>query len=94
MKFDGYRAQAIKSGSSVVLISKNGKPLQYPEVEAPVRELPVESVLLHGEVVALDQEGREEKFGRTSGNATNDCVAPLGPRTHDRSPGMGVPLHW
>jgi bifunctional non-homologous end joining protein LigD len=60
LKFDGIRACAIKDGSKVSLISRNGNELRarYPEVAEAVKNLPVDECVLDGEVVALDEEGR------------------------------------
>lgn len=58
VKFDGYRAQAIKNGNAVKLLSRNEKPLHFPQVAAAVGQLAAESVVLDGEIVALDQRGR------------------------------------
>lgn len=59
-KLDGYRVEAIKEGRSVRLLSRNANDLgrDYPEVVAAVAGLPVETVILDGEVVALDDRGR------------------------------------
>jgi bifunctional non-homologous end joining protein LigD len=60
LKFDGIRACAIKDGSKVSLISRNGNELsaRYPEVAQAVKNLPVDECVIDGEVVALDAEGR------------------------------------
>ena len=60
LKFDGIRACAIKDGSKVSLISRNGNELRtrYPEVADAVKEFPVDECAIDGEVVALDDEGR------------------------------------
>jgi bifunctional non-homologous end joining protein LigD len=59
VKFDGYRALAIKSGGQVRLRSRNDKDFtkRYPGVVAALRELPDETVI-DGEVVALDATGK------------------------------------
>ena len=59
LKFDGYRAIAIKQGTSVKLISRNAKPLnsRYPEVVDELKEIPLGSFVMDGEVVALDENG-------------------------------------
>ena len=60
LKFDGIRAIAIKDGSKVKLISRNGNELRsrFPEIADAVKKLPVEECVIDGEVVALDDEGR------------------------------------
>jgi bifunctional non-homologous end joining protein LigD len=60
VKWDGYRTLAEKTGNSVRLISRNLKNVtrQYPGVAAAIARLGTESVLLDGEIVALDEQGR------------------------------------
>lgn len=60
LKFDGIRACAIKNGSKVSLISRNGNELRarYPDVAEAVKNLPIDECVIDGEVVALDEEGR------------------------------------
>ena len=60
VKWDGYRTLAIKDGSRVKLLSSNLKDATrlYPTVAREVARLNAESVLLDGEVVAIDDEGR------------------------------------
>lgn len=59
LKFDGFRALALKDGNEVQLLSRNEKSLaeKFPEVLEAVRALPVETAMLDGEVVALDTRG-------------------------------------
>jgi bifunctional non-homologous end joining protein LigD len=59
LKFDGYRAMGIKSGKEVNLISRNAKNLnrRYPEIVMALRELPLQSFVIDGEVVVLDERG-------------------------------------
>jgi len=59
-KLDGYRAEAIKEGRRVRLLSRNGKDLgrDYPEVIRAVQDLGADTAILDGEVVALDDRGR------------------------------------
>src|SRR5436190_12014997 len=49
-KFDGIRLLAYKRGRDVGLFSRNRLPQQLPEVSAAVAKLPVEEVILDGEV--------------------------------------------
>lgn len=60
IKFDGFRALAIKEGDRVQLLSRNEKDFseRFPEVADSLRELKVATVVLDGEIVALDGQGR------------------------------------
>jgi bifunctional non-homologous end joining protein LigD len=60
VKWDGYRAQAIKSGEQVALASRNLKDItrQFPAIAAAAGRIPVQSAILDGEIVALDADGR------------------------------------
>jgi bifunctional non-homologous end joining protein LigD len=60
VKWDGYRTLAAKSGANVRLISRNLKNVtkQYAGVAASIGKLKAGSVLLDGEIVAIDRHGR------------------------------------
>ena len=60
VKLDGYRAIAIKNGPHVEIRSRNNKDLTaaYPAVAAAVKKLRVDQVVLDGEIVAVDADGR------------------------------------
>ena len=60
IKFDGYRALALRGGSDTRLLSRNEKDLgrQFPEVKDAVAALNVQDVVIDGEIVALDDKGR------------------------------------
>ena len=60
IKFDGFRGLALKNSSEVRLISRNNRELgpKFPGVVAALRKLPSEQLLLDGELVALDENGR------------------------------------
>jgi bifunctional non-homologous end joining protein LigD len=60
VKWDGYRAQAIKSGGLVALASRNLKDItrQFPAIAAAAGRMAAESAIVDGEIVALDAEGR------------------------------------
>jgi bifunctional non-homologous end joining protein LigD len=60
VKFDGYRVQAHKMGSRVILFSRNGHDFteRFPSVAQLLRELPAKAAVLDGEVVASDADGR------------------------------------
>lgn len=62
VKWDGYRALAIKHEDAVWLLSRRNNPLNhdFPSVVAAVRGINATTALLDGEVVALDAEGRPQ----------------------------------
>ena len=59
IKFDGYRALAIKTGGKVNLRSRNDNDfnVRYPGIVKALAPMPDETVI-DGEVVALDKDGR------------------------------------
>ena len=60
MKFDGYRAQIAISGSDVRVYTRNGHDWteQFKVILPPLQALTKGSVLLDGEIVAIDKAGR------------------------------------
>ena len=58
VKLDGYRALLLKHDGRVRILSRKEKPLSYSEVEAAARQLKAKSVVLDGEIVAVDRNGR------------------------------------
>ena len=60
VKWDGYRALIIKDGARVQIQSRNHKDLtpMYPRIAAAAKELGAETIVLDGEIVALDETGR------------------------------------
>ncbi|MFT4058141.1 MAG: DNA polymerase ligase N-terminal domain-containing protein [Legionella sp.] len=59
IKFDGYRILAFKKGNKVTLKSRNNKDWtnDLPSIAAAVQELPIENIVVDGEVVMLDKQG-------------------------------------
>jgi bifunctional non-homologous end joining protein LigD len=60
IKFDGFRALALRGGSEARLLSRNEKDLggKFNEVMDAVSTLEVKDAIIDGEVVALDEKGR------------------------------------
>ncbi|MDB5538245.1 MAG: ligase [Devosia sp.] len=60
MKFDGYRAQIAISGSEVRVYTRNGHDWtdQFKVILSPFKTLTTGSLLLDGEIVAIDNAGR------------------------------------
>ena len=60
LKLDGYRLLGERRNGSVQLLTRNhhDATATFPEIAAGLSALPYESVLLDGEVVALDDAGR------------------------------------
>jgi bifunctional non-homologous end joining protein LigD len=60
VKWDGYRALALKHGPRVQLLSRNQKDLtgDYPGVVAAMKSMRTADAVLDGEIVAVDGEGR------------------------------------
>src|SRR5437879_3282048 len=59
IKLDGYRALAVKSGTSLTLFSRRGKSFnrQFAHIVDALADLPAGTVV-DGELVALDDSGR------------------------------------
>ncbi|HEY8900861.1 MAG TPA: non-homologous end-joining DNA ligase [Chthoniobacterales bacterium] len=60
IKFDGYRALALRGSDEARLLSRNNKDFgaKFPEVLEAVSALKVKDAIIDGEIVALDEEGR------------------------------------
>ncbi|HET9375342.1 MAG TPA: non-homologous end-joining DNA ligase [Chthoniobacterales bacterium] len=60
IKFDGFRALALRGGSEARLFSRNEKDLggKFPEVMDSILALDVRDAIIDGEIVALDEKGR------------------------------------
>ena len=75
-KYDGYRILAYKEGSRVTLVSRNqhDRTDTYPQVAAAVGKLEPATLLLDGEVVALDKK-RVSRFEILQGNTAQGIYA-------------------
>ncbi len=64
VKFDGYRTEIAASGDDVRAYTRSGLDWtdHFPNIIAAVKSLDLDGVLLDGEVVALDADGRSN-FG-------------------------------
>ena len=60
LKLDGYRIVSARTADRPRLLSRNGSDYTgtFPEVARAVQALPVSSVVIDGEVVVLDREGK------------------------------------
>jgi bifunctional non-homologous end joining protein LigD len=60
IKFDGYRALALRGGSETRVLSRNQKDLgkKFPQVADSVAAIDVRDAIIDGEIVALDEKGR------------------------------------
>ncbi len=60
IKFDGFRALAIRHGKQVALISRTENDMtdKFPEVTQALQEMDLPNCILDGEIVALDDQGR------------------------------------
>jgi bifunctional non-homologous end joining protein LigD len=60
IKFDGYRALALRGGSETQVPSRNKKDLgsKFPEVKDSIAALDIQDAIIDGEIVALDEKGR------------------------------------
>jgi DNA ligase-1 len=63
-KLDGARIQAHKSGDQVAIYSRamNDVSAAIPEVVQAIRALPADDLILDGEVLSLDSNGRPQPF--------------------------------
>jgi bifunctional non-homologous end joining protein LigD len=60
IKFDGYRALALRGGAETRLLSRNQKDLgkKFPEIVEAIASLDLQDAIIDGEIVALDDQGR------------------------------------
>jgi bifunctional non-homologous end joining protein LigD len=60
IKFDGYRALALRGGSETRILSRNQKDLgkKFTRIRDSIAALDVQDAIIDGEIVALDDRGR------------------------------------
>jgi bifunctional non-homologous end joining protein LigD len=60
IKFDGYRALALRGGNQTRILSRNQKDLgnKFQIIADSIGKLAVQDVVIDGEIVALDDKGR------------------------------------
>lgn len=76
IKFDGYRALAIRRHGIVRLLSRGRRMLPVPEVAAALAKLPEGDFVLDGELVVPGADGRQDfsAVGRALGDGGNGLV--------------------
>ena len=59
LKMDGVRALTVKEGKQLQMKTRNDRPLtdRFPGLAAALKELPADSAVIDGEIVALDEKG-------------------------------------
>ncbi len=63
IKFDGYRALALRDGIETRVLSRSQKDLgkKFPEVKDSIAAVDVQNAIFDGEIVALDEKGRRKR---------------------------------
>jgi bifunctional non-homologous end joining protein LigD len=76
LKFDGWRVQLHKAGATAVAFGKNGGDLtrRFPTIVTAVRELPVRSCPIDGELIAAGAEGQPDFLALLHGRHVPVCV--------------------
>jgi bifunctional non-homologous end joining protein LigD len=59
LKMDGVRALTFKDGDKLQMKTRNDRPLagRFPTLATALKELPADSAIIDGEIVALDEKG-------------------------------------
>src|SRR5688572_25394434 len=78
VKYDGYRMIGAREGGQGLLFTRNGRPgaARFPELARALAALPVEHVILDGEVAVTDAEGRPS-FARLQQRASLDRASDI-----------------
>jgi bifunctional non-homologous end joining protein LigD len=74
IKWDGIRALAFIDGGRIRLVNRNGRDAtkQYPELRELGKEVGPQQLILDGEIVAFDEQGRPSSFW----TGTPPCSCP------------------
>jgi DNA ligase-1 len=93
-KLDGIRVQVHRDGADVAVFSRSLDDLtgRLPEIVSAARALPVRSVVLDGEALALDAAGRARPFQETASRASQLAPGALTPFFFDALHIDGVDL--
>jgi bifunctional non-homologous end joining protein LigD len=59
IKLDGFRMEAVRTDDRVILYSRRGNEMAFPEIATALKNLPPETII-DGELTALDERGRPE----------------------------------
>ena len=94
LKLDGYRLVALIADGQVRLLTRNGHDwtAKFPQLAAAVLRLPIDSAILDGEVVAINERGNADfqqlqnclKAGTPAAAAVLRLRSPLRPRLRPR----------
>jgi DNA ligase-1 len=84
-KLDGVRIQVHRDGSEVIVATRSLEEItaRLPEVVSVVRSLPATRLVLDGEVLALDDQGRPRPFQETASRAAMAAGVHLTPYFFD-----------
>ena len=63
-KLDGIRAQIHKEGEKVIIFSRNLENItdSFPEIVKEIKKIKVESIVVEGEIIGVDREGKPLPF--------------------------------
>ena len=77
LKLDGYRLIASKANGEALLLTRNGNDYTavFPEIARAIKALPIDELIIDGEVVCLDTDGKPS-FARLQrrGRLTSDIA--------------------
>ncbi|WP_345893783.1 ATP-dependent DNA ligase [Nocardioides sp. TF02-7] len=79
-KLDGIRVQVHRDGDRVLVATRSLDDITHrlPEVVEAVRSLPAERLVLDGEAIALDEDGRPRPFQETAARTATEAAGGAG----------------